>query len=142
MTTYILVAWIDGTTGRWVFVTVGIVLIAAANIPWRRCCSRLYKMKAAPIDVNVPMPPANEPASVNGKSFVEERIELMSVQFGVLDLRPGDIVVLLADKRLSLESEARIQGYVRPFIPLAHEIIILDNGLQIGVIRPGGAGDG
>jgi len=65
-----------------------------------------------------------------------DQIELLPVRFGILaDIRPDDTVVLLADTLLSEKTCERLKAYIRSVIPSTGKIMVLDGGMQIGVIR-------
>jgi len=52
-----------------------------------------------------------------------------------LELKPGDRFVLTTDRPISHEQAERIKDVWHQFVgPERHELLILDNGMKLGVI--------
>lgn len=51
-----------------------------------------------------------------------------------LEVRPGDTLVVLIDRALSREHLASIQQYVRQTLATEAAVLVLDNGMSIGVL--------
>lgn len=56
----------------------------------------------------------------------------------VLRLRPGDVIVLRTETMLSDSKYEHIKAIMKEKFP-DHEVMILENGLNIGVIHQGGS---
>lgn len=54
-----------------------------------------------------------------------------------LELRPGDILFVRCQERFSVEAYERMKHQLSDIFP-AHKVVILENGVEIGVINPGG----
>jgi hypothetical protein len=54
----------------------------------------------------------------------------------VLTLRPGDIVVIRCPVLLSADGVAHLRAALAKHIPAGHQVMILDGGLDLSVLRP------
>ena len=52
-----------------------------------------------------------------------------------LDLRPGDVIVLLVKRKLSLADQAAIRGQLATVFP-ANKVLILDEGTSLAIVGP------
>ncbi len=51
-----------------------------------------------------------------------------------LELRPGDKFVLMCDRRISSDNLERLKAYWHQFAGEEHKLLVLDDGLKLGVI--------
>jgi hypothetical protein len=65
---------------------------------------------------------------------VSEQIEIKMMDMQVLSLQPGDKVVLRYASCMRAEQYARIKQEMEKVVP-GHQVLILENGMEIGVLR-------
>ena len=74
---------------------------------------------------------AEKNMNVNEMNFAS-----MMVQFGKLELKPGDILVLMFAGRLSTEAVKGIYEGMKKILPQSVQVMILEDNVQIGVLSP------
>jgi hypothetical protein len=53
-----------------------------------------------------------------------------------LALKPGDIIVVSVDAKISAEMAHRMHALVRDVVGKQHEVLIISDGARIGVLSP------
>jgi hypothetical protein len=86
-----------------------------------------------------PCPPANVTASTGddaARIIAAQRGELPLIErVQAVELNPGDVVVLTAQGRISLQDAEELRSRAEKWFP-GHEVRVLD-GLELSVLRPG-----
>jgi len=65
----------------------------------------------------------------------EIKIEFMQADFGKLELKAGDILVLKFQDFLTEVNRERIQERIKVFLPEGTKCLILDGNTDIGILR-------
>ena len=65
----------------------------------------------------------------------ENKIEFMKIDFGVLELKPKDILVLRTEVYLPVEVQVQIQKQIKKYLSREILIIFLDGNSEIGIVR-------
>lgn len=61
-------------------------------------------------------------------------------RLAVLDVRPGDVIVVRAPRALSGQAMKYLSNAVQHAVGGGCKVLILDSGMDIGVLRPTGEG--
>lgn len=61
--------------------------------------------------------------------------EVVEGMIAVVDIRAGDTVVIMCKERLSIDAVERIQKLVRGRFPEDVQVLVMDSGATLGVIR-------
>lgn len=56
----------------------------------------------------------------------------------VVRLQPGDVIVLVTSKRLSLDAAEHMREHAQAFFD-GHQVVVLEDGLTLEVLREDGA---
>ena len=66
----------------------------------------------------------------------KEDITLLELPFQKVSVKPGDVIVLMTDRAYSIDACQNILKSTKHVFP-DNEILILEEGLQIGVVEKG-----
>ncbi|MCC6797719.1 MAG: hypothetical protein IT366_21580 [Candidatus Hydrogenedentes bacterium] len=77
----------------------------------------------------------SETCAVCGVSVDEPRVQLIEGNFSRIRVRAQDVVVVCSKARLSQDQIRGITDGLRPMFP-GNKIVVLDEGLEIGVMAP------
>lgn len=67
-------------------------------------------------------------------SDTTERVDALMTSLAVLDLRPGDQLVLMTAHRLSEDTRRNLIATFNRFFP-DRKVIVLEEGMSLGVVR-------
>lgn len=77
----------------------------------------------------------NGTCAVCGVTADEPRVQLIEGNFSRIRVRAQDVVVVCSKVKLSAAQTAEILDGLRPMFP-GNKIVVLDEGLEIGVMAP------
>lgn len=77
----------------------------------------------------------NNTCAVCGVTTDEPRVQLIEGNFSRIRVRAQDVVVVCSKATLTTEQTKGIMDGLRPFFP-GNKIVVLDEGLEIGVMAP------
>lgn len=63
------------------------------------------------------------------------------VEASVLVVEPGDVIVLKADRELSIDHRRRLVEYIRTFLGEDTKVLVLDGSMGLGVLRASASED-
>lgn len=70
-----------------------------------------------------------------GPSGLADALDLVLEHMTVVNVRPGDVVVLRAPHRLTREEHDRVRETAEQCFPDDMRVIVVEGGMDVGVIR-------